>query len=141
VFNEINSRKLGVFDYNVFHGFFNNLLFLAIIIFTIGVQCLMVEYGGKAVRTSGLTYNQHIVCLAIGMFSLIQGLIVKFALPVKWFEKLQMKEEPMSEEEIKKAFTTTFRKSFRASSRMSMVRDAAAAAGGATQEGGATKIQ
>jgi Ca2+ transporting ATPase len=42
VFNEINSRKLGVHDYNVFKGFFNNWLFLIIIIFTIVVQCVLV---------------------------------------------------------------------------------------------------
>jgi Ca2+ transporting ATPase len=36
VFNEINSRKLGQ-TLNVFSGFFNNLLFLIIILFTIVV--------------------------------------------------------------------------------------------------------
>ena len=35
VFNEINSRKLGERDFNVFAGFFNNWLFLVILIFTI----------------------------------------------------------------------------------------------------------
>lgn len=37
VFNEINSRKLGANEYNVFKGFFNNLLFLVIMIITIVV--------------------------------------------------------------------------------------------------------
>jgi Ca2+ transporting ATPase len=37
VFNEINSRKLGSHDFNVFKGFFNNLLFLAILVATIVV--------------------------------------------------------------------------------------------------------
>jgi len=37
VFNEINSRKLGASEYNVFKGFFNNLLFLVIMIITIAV--------------------------------------------------------------------------------------------------------
>jgi P-type Ca2+ transporter type 2B len=46
VFNEINSRKLGEKEYNVFQGFFNNLLFIVVIILTIIVQCLMVQYGG-----------------------------------------------------------------------------------------------
>lgn len=35
VFNEINARKLGDKEYNVFHGFFNNILFLFIILGTI----------------------------------------------------------------------------------------------------------
>jgi len=46
VFNEINSRKLGEHEYNVFVGFFNNPLFLLIMLFTIVVQMAMVEYGG-----------------------------------------------------------------------------------------------
>lgn len=34
VFNQINARKLGDRDFNVFAGFFNNWLFLAIIFVT-----------------------------------------------------------------------------------------------------------
>lgn len=37
VFNEINSRKLGEREFNVFAGFFNNWLFQFIIILTIVV--------------------------------------------------------------------------------------------------------
>ena len=37
VFNEINSRKLGEKEYNVFAGFFNNFLFLFVILITIAV--------------------------------------------------------------------------------------------------------
>jgi Ca2+ transporting ATPase len=57
VFNEINSRKLGAYEYNVFKGFFNNFLFLGIIIGTIIVQCLMVEYGGLSMRTVPLSWQ------------------------------------------------------------------------------------
>jgi Ca2+ transporting ATPase len=42
VFNEINARKLGLKEYNVFAGFFNNFLFLGIIIGTIIVQYFLV---------------------------------------------------------------------------------------------------
>jgi len=45
-FNEINSRKLGEYEYNVFKGFFNNWLFVIIILATVGVQILIVEIGG-----------------------------------------------------------------------------------------------
>lgn len=119
VFNEINSRKLGNKEYNVFSGFFNNFLFLSVIIATIAVQILLVEYGGKPVRTSPLSYEEHAICLAIGMFSLVQGIFVKAFLPVSWFEKFHMNEEAMTDEEEKQAFTTTFRKSFRSSMRKS----------------------
>lgn len=119
VFNEINSRKLGAYDFNVFKGFFNNWLFLLIIIFTIAVQCCMVQLGGLPVRCAPLTLDQHLLCIGIGFFSLIQGILVKLLLPVRWFARLHMKEEPMTDEEEKEAFTTQFRKSFRASHRRS----------------------
>ena len=56
VFNEINSRKLGAFEYNVFSGFFNNALFISVIIGTIIVQIVLVQYGGKPIRTCPLTW-------------------------------------------------------------------------------------
>ena len=71
VFNEINARKLGKMEFNMFAGFFNNFLFIGIIISTIIVQILLVQYGGQPIRTSPLTLNQHLLCLAIGIFSLI----------------------------------------------------------------------
>jgi hypothetical protein len=47
------------------------------------------------------------------------GVIVKLALPASWFDRFKLKEEPMTEEEVMQAFTTNFRKSFRASHRRS----------------------
>ena len=46
VFNEVNCRKLKSSELNVFKGFFNNPLFLLILIGTIIVQVLIVEFGG-----------------------------------------------------------------------------------------------
>jgi len=78
IFNEINSRKLGEREFNVFAGFFNNWLFLFITIVTIVVQIVLVEYGGFPMRCVPLTQNQHLVCIGIGAFSLILGFFVKF---------------------------------------------------------------
>jgi len=75
VFNEINARKLGDKEYNVFKGFFNNWLFISIIIFTIIVQCTLVQYGGIPLRCVPLTPEQHGICIALGAFSLIHGKI------------------------------------------------------------------
>lgn len=55
MFNEINARKLKKEETNVFEGFFNNYMFLGVIIGTIIVQMLIVEYGGKAVRVAPLS--------------------------------------------------------------------------------------
>ena len=57
VFNEINSRKLGEREFNVFSGFFNNWLFLLIIACTMAVQCVLVQYGGISVRTTPLSWE------------------------------------------------------------------------------------
>ena len=73
VFNEINSRKLGSKEYNVFAGFFNNFLFIGIIIFTIGVQYVLVQHAGQPLRCVPLSTNEHLICLGIGLFSFIQG--------------------------------------------------------------------
>lgn len=73
VFNEINSRKLGSHDYNVFESFFNNWLFIVIMIFTIAVQVIMVQYGGVPLRCWPLTEVQHAICMGLGAFSLING--------------------------------------------------------------------
>jgi len=71
VFNEINSRKLGEKDFNVFAGFFNNWLFIGIIILTILVQGAMVQYGGLPVRCAPLSWEQHLFCICVGFFSLV----------------------------------------------------------------------
>lgn len=57
VFNEINSRKLAVNEFNMFKGFFNNFLFLGIIIATIIIQIFLVQYGGVPIRTAPLTWK------------------------------------------------------------------------------------
>lgn len=55
LFNQINARKLGDRDFNVFAGFFNNRLFLFIVGLTFFIQVMMVQYGGQAVRAVPLS--------------------------------------------------------------------------------------
>lgn len=50
VFNEINCRKLKSNEYNVFADFFNNTLFILVVVGTIIVQILITEYGGKVTQ-------------------------------------------------------------------------------------------
>lgn len=51
VFNEINCRKLKSSELNVFSNFFNNPLFILIMISTLVIQYLCVQYGGQSLRT------------------------------------------------------------------------------------------
>jgi len=93
LFNEINARKLGEKEFNVFAGFFNNFLFLGILIATMIIQYLLVQYGGPSVRTTPLSQENHLICLGIGAFSLIWGVIIKVILPARLFGNIHVKEE------------------------------------------------
>ena len=66
LFNEINCRKIHEngklsnssdthLDFNVFENFFNNPLFLMVVLITIVVQIVLVQFGGEAVKCSRLT--------------------------------------------------------------------------------------
>jgi len=50
------------------------------------------------VRTVPLTLEQHLICLAIGMFSLINGVIMKAILNPRWFAWIRIKENATAEE-------------------------------------------
>jgi Ca2+ transporting ATPase len=73
VFNEINARKLGEREFNVFKGFFDNFFFLLIIIVSVVVQVLMVEFGGRIVKVVPLDAAHHFICIGIGAASLPIG--------------------------------------------------------------------
>lgn len=77
VFNSINSRKLLKKEANIFVGITNNPLYLLIQAIIIVGQMLLVQFGGRAVRTQPLTLMQHMGCIAIGSVSLVLGYIVK----------------------------------------------------------------
>ena len=109
VFNEINSRKIGEFELNVFEGFFNNKLFLFIELLTIAIQIVLVEIGGEAVKTSHLSVNQHLVCIAIGAGSLIIGFVLKF-LPKRLFS-FTVKQDNVVQSEARKSLNKILRKS------------------------------
>ncbi len=74
-------------------------------------------------RTVPLTNKQHLLCLAIGMFGFIQGLLIKAFLPSDWFTWLHLKDEEMTEDESKKSLVTSFRRSFRESVKKQAIND------------------
>lgn len=124
IFNEINARKLGEREFNVFAGFFNNLLFLAIILATVAIQIAMVEFGGAALRTYTLTMEEHIICISIGMFTLIWGILIKLVLPVKWFTWIKIRDEATSAEEAENNLISIVRKpTFRKTLSHSKIKD------------------
>jgi len=116
VFNEINCRKLKKDEYNVFKGFFNNWLFLSIEIFTVIVQVFIVEFGNAFIKTSPLTIQQHLICLAIGASSLLIGIVVK-SVPESVFNKINLlKEKPAAAKNLDRSVTSMLKR--KASSRL-----------------------
>jgi fumarate reductase subunit C len=99
IFNEINARKLGEREFNVFSGFFNNPLFLLILVSTLTVQYFMVQYGGASVRTIPISDDHHLICLAIGAGCLIWGIFVKLV-PSRLCRFVKVKEEPPKDGKI-----------------------------------------
>ncbi|KAL0348910.1 UNVERIFIED_CONTAM: putative calcium-transporting ATPase 13, plasma membrane-type [Sesamum angustifolium] len=76
VFNEFNARKLE--KKNVFEGIHRNKLFLGIIVVTVVLQVVMVEFLKKFADTERLTWSQWGVCIGIAAASWPIGWVVKF---------------------------------------------------------------
>ncbi len=82
VFNEFNAREL-FNDLNVFRGLFHNPIFILIFIITVALQIIIVEFGGKFVKTSPLSAELWAWCVLMGVFSLPMGLLLKVLLPIE----------------------------------------------------------
>lgn len=108
VFNQINCRKLKSSEINVFKGFFNNNLFLFIMGLTVIVQFLIVEFGGKAVNCSGLTFNEHLFCIYIGAVGLGFGMVFRMV-PTRFFACFKAPEGSISQNKTS-GITTLIRK-------------------------------
>lgn len=96
IFNEINARKL-YGEWNVFDGILNNPLYIAIILFTLGAQIIIVEFGGRAFSTEGLDGDQWLWCLLFGFLVLPWQFVINFlarVLPQTW---LAADEFPITE--------------------------------------------
>jgi len=56
LFNQINSRKLGEKEWNMFENFFNNWMFIMITLATFGIQVLITQYAGRFMSVMPLTW-------------------------------------------------------------------------------------
>lgn len=54
LFNEINCRKVGSRQFNVFSNIFSNIYFILVIAAILGVQFTLVEFFGFAARLAKL---------------------------------------------------------------------------------------
>nr|CDJ88738.1 ATPase and Haloacid dehalogenase hydrolase domain containing protein [Haemonchus contortus] len=75
LFNEVNARKVHG-ERNVFKGLASNRVFCVIWISTFIGQILITQFGAAWFSTAPLTMNQWIVCLALGVSTLLWGQVV-----------------------------------------------------------------
>jgi hypothetical protein len=90
LFNEFNSRHLQSVDrlrtnwseWNVFVGITKNPVFITVVITTMVLQVLIIQFAGKTfgLVVGGLTAGQWGVCIGIGAFSLPWQLVINAAL-------------------------------------------------------------
>ncbi len=76
LFNEINSRKVNE-EWNVFEGLFTNYMFGMILLITVFVQVIMVEFFGDFAQTTGLTWSEWLSSIGIGAISIPIGFLVR----------------------------------------------------------------
>ncbi|KJE89783.1 calcium-translocating P-type ATPase [Capsaspora owczarzaki ATCC 30864] len=77
VFNEINARKI-YGELNIFAGLFSNRLFMSVIVFTVVMQFLFVEFGGSFVGTTSLSLREWLVCIGVGALSMPVALLLHY---------------------------------------------------------------
>jgi len=103
IFNELNSRKLGQ-EMNIFDGFFTNHICVAVLVFTVFVQFLIITFGGEFASTEPLSGGQWFACIFIGALGLPMSILIKMV-PVPPEPTVIVKEE--EEEEEKEEAPTT----------------------------------
>ena len=90
LFNEVASRKIND-ELNIFEGIGRNPIFGAVLFGTLIVQFLIVEFGGSYVLSTPLNFEQHMVCLVIGLCSMVNYVLIRFV-PGHWFGQGGSKE-------------------------------------------------
>jgi calcium-translocating P-type ATPase len=76
VFNEFNARKVNA-EMNICDGVFTNVIFLAVLVISVGLQILMVEVFGPFVETVPLPWDEWLICIGFGALSLVNGLVLR----------------------------------------------------------------
>jgi len=121
LFNMINARKLGTpadpinnkparEEFNVFRGFFNNWLFIAVIILCSAMQFGIVYLGGEFLRVDPLNWKQQLFALGLGFSMLPWNLVCKLV-PSAWFVCCGVKDHiKVKQNTGSQAFSRTMRK-------------------------------
>jgi len=77
IFNEFNSRRIGN-EHDIFAGVFNNFMFVTIILVTIIVQFLFVQFGGNFTQCAPLPLSLWLYSVLFGVTSILFGFVYRF---------------------------------------------------------------
>lgn len=89
VFNEINCRKVGRRDFNIFEGIHRNIYFLAVVVGTFAGQFILVHlYSGLIFPTIALERGEWGECVAIGATPIAIAAALKLT-PIGMLEKVK----------------------------------------------------
>ena len=89
LFNEINCRKIGATQFNVFHNILPNWQFMLVVGSLFAMQIVIVQYGGVLTGCAPLTADKHAFCVMIGASVLLVSAILKLT-PASWTEKMPL---------------------------------------------------
>eukprot|EP00916_Digyalum_oweni_P001883 GHVL01003643.1.p1 GENE.GHVL01003643.1~~GHVL01003643.1.p1 ORF type:complete len:878 (-),score=127.53 GHVL01003643.1:1661-4294(-) len=86
LFNMLNSRKIDN-TINVFKGVIGNKMWMGIVALIVVLQVFIIQFGGLAlsVHYEGLSWQQWLICIALGSGSLLVAIIVKLIPRVDFF--------------------------------------------------------
>ena len=85
LFSLINLSKLG--EYNVFASLLSNWKLTIIFLVTMGIQILIVAFGGRFLQTYPLSAKETGLSVAIASTTLLWGFLFKLVIPEKCFVK------------------------------------------------------
>lgn len=77
MFNEINAKKIHLHELNVFSHFFDNKVFIVIILSSAVIQLMMMRYGNTSMRTVELSFKENMLCIVLGSIPLFSCLLMK----------------------------------------------------------------
>jgi len=87
LFNEINCRKVGPRDFNVFEAPLHNHYFLLVAFGTVVVQVALCQLCSTLTDTVPLGRSEWGACVAVGATTLLVGLLLKLT-PLSWVGRL-----------------------------------------------------
>ncbi|CAK80242.1 unnamed protein product (macronuclear) [Paramecium tetraurelia] len=111
VFNSITCRQLDYKTINPFTNACNNPLFWGVQTFTLIIQCILIQYGGKFVKVSHLTVQQHILCIGFGIGSIIFLALVKLVIPENFCQRVELfREDIITEDKMDDTLASRLRR-------------------------------